>query len=465
MLADSWDLSPDGLTYTFKLHPGIKFHDGTALDAAAVKFNVDRWINIPEAYVEPGYTYYIDTVFGHGANSKFASTAAPDASTFVVTLKAPNSSFLIQMTLTPFAIQSPKALTDGNASAPDFKDNKYATGGPPAMVGTGPFMFKEWVPGDHVTVVKNPDYWNKAAGGPYLDQVNFRPIADTAARVNALQSGGIDLAEVLTPLDAQAIGGDPNVSVVDRGSACNTGIVGMNQTYKPFDNPKIREAVAYAINRQALVDAFFAGTGLLLDNWVPPGTTFAKDLALPAYDPEKAKALIAESGVTDLAFDFWYPSAVTRAYMPDPKGEFETILTDLEKVGFKPNPKTQPWGDYTDGWSAGDFPMFLAGWNCDWSGIDNFLYVAFFGYQNGKPNASYGFKSDETNQAMIDALSATDPAVQEASWNKAQDLIRANLPAIPLVSAKTPGGIANYVKGFIPSPTILEIFTNVWLDK
>ena len=131
-LADSWTISSDGLTYTFKLHSGVKFHDGTDFNAAAVKFNFDRWINIPQSYIDLGYTYYIDTVLGHGAKSNIASTAAPDPTTFVVTLKAPNSAFLVTQTLTPFAIASPKALTDGNASAPDFKNNKYAQGGPPA---------------------------------------------------------------------------------------------------------------------------------------------------------------------------------------------------------------------------------------------------------------------------------------------------------------------------------------------
>jgi peptide/nickel transport system substrate-binding protein len=242
-------------------------------------------------------------------------------------------------------------------------------------------------------------------------------------------------------------------------------VVGMNQTYKPFDNPKIRQAVAQAINRQALVDAFFAGTGILLDNWTPPGSKYEKALTFPAYDPEAAKKLIADSGVTDLSFDFWYPSDVTRAYMPDPKGEFEAILRDLEAVGFKPNPKTQPWGTYTDGWSSGEFPMFMAGWNCDWFGIDNFFYVAFFGYQGGKPNASYGWKNDEMNQAMLDALATTDEAVATEKWATVQDFALAEMPAVPLVSAKTPGGIANYVKDFKGSPVITEIFTNVWLDK
>ncbi len=316
-LATEWSVSDDGLSYTFKIRDGVKFHDGTALDAAAVKANFDRWMTIPKSYVDLGYTYYIDTV----VTGKITKVEAPDASTVVVTLNAPNSAFLVAMTVTPFGISSPKALVDGNASAPDFKDNKYATGGPPAMVGTGPFMFKEWVPGDHVTLVKNPDYWNKAAGGPYLDQITFKPIADTTATLNAIQSGDVDLAMQMSPVDVPTVKADTNLQLIDRGSACNVGVLGMNQTHKPFDNPKIRQAMAYAIDRPALAQAFFGGAfGLVPSNWAPPGTPFVNELALPTYDPDKARALIAESGVTDLSFDFWYPSDVTPGLHARPEG-------------------------------------------------------------------------------------------------------------------------------------------------
>jgi len=463
-LATEWSVSPDGLEYTFKIRDGVKFHDGTTLDAAAVKYNFDRWLNIPQSYVDLGYTYYIDTVI----TSAVDSVEAPDASTVVVKLTAPNSAFLIQMTLTVFGISSPAALEAGNASAPDFKDNTYATGGTPAMVGTGPFMFKEWTPGDHVTVVKNPDYWNAAAGGPYLDQITFKPITESTATLNALQSGGVDFAQAISPVDIPTVESDPNLVPVDRGSACNVGILGMNQTHKPFDNQKIRQAVAYAIDRQSIVDAFFGAAGIVPTNWTPAGTLFAKDLAIPGYDPDMAKQLIAESGVTDLSFDFWYPSDVTRAYMPDPKGEFEAILRDLEAVGFQPNPKTSPWRpDYLAAESKGDYPAWLIGWNCDWFGIDNFLYTAFFGYRGDPygPNPEFAYKNDEMNQAMTDALKATDEAGQKAGWEKAQDLILADMPAVPLASGKTPSGIASYVKGFVPSPTLLEVFQGVWLDK
>jgi peptide/nickel transport system substrate-binding protein len=467
-LAESWTISPDGKDYTFKIRSGVKFHDGTDLDAAAVKANFDRWLNIPQAYIDLSYTYYIDSVIGHGDSSFVQSVDAPDASTVVVHLRNANSAFLIQMTLTPFGIQSPTAMDAGGASAPDFANNKYAQGGPPAAVGTGPLMFKEWVTNDHVTLVKNPNYWNASAGGPYLEAITFKPIADSTATLNALQSGDVDIAQTIAPNDVAAAKADTTLQYFDRGSACNTGVLGLQNTTKPFDNPKIRQAVGYAINRQAIVDAFFGDTGVVLKNWAPPGTIFAKDQTIPDYNPDMAKQLITESGVTDLAFDFWYPSDVSRPYMPDPKGEFEAIQRDLEAVGFKPNPKTSPWRpDYLAAESAGKYPMWLIGWNCDWLGIDNFLYTAFFGYRGSPlgPNPEFGYKNDEMNQAMVDALAATDPAAQQTAWEKAQSLIAADLPMIPIVSGKTPSAGATYVKGFIPSPTLLELFQGVWLDK
>ena len=467
-LAEKWTLSDDGLTYTFKIRSGVKFSDGTDLDAAAVKFNFDRWLNLPQSYVDAGLTFYPDTVIGRGATANVTATAAPDATTFSLTLKAPNSAFLIQLTLTPFGISSPKALTDGKASDPVFKNNLYANGGPPAATGTGPFVFKEWVTGDHVALVKNPNYWNAAAGGPYLDAITFKPIADPTATLNALQSGDVDISQTLAPVDVPTAKADTKLQYYDRGSACNTGVLAMNQKFKPFDNLKIRQAVAYAINRQALVDAFFGDTGVVLKNWAPPGTKFLNDLELPGYDPDKAKALIAESGVTDLSFDFWYPTSVSRPYMPDPKGEFEAILRDLEAVGFKPNPQSAVWNPtYLDAEEVGKYPAFLIGWNCDWLGIDNFLFTAFFGYRGNPtgPNPEYANKNDAMNAAMLAALASSDEATQQSEWTKAQDLILADMPSVPIVSGKTPAAGQTYVKGVVPSPVLLEIFTDTWLDK
>ena len=109
--------------------------------------------------------------------------------------------------------------------------------------------------------------------------------------------------------------------------------------------------------------------------------------------------------------------------------------------------------------------MWLIGWNCDWLGIDNFLYTAFFGYRDGKPNPEFAYKNDAMNKAMEDALKASDDATQQTDWGKAQDLIATDLPTVPIVSGKTPLAARTTVHGIVPSPTLLELFTDYWVDQ
>ena len=465
-LAESWELSADGLTYTFKLREGVKFHDGTDFNAEAVKYNYDRWASFPKAL--QAYSYYAGAVFGgYGDGSNIASTDAPDPTTFVLTLKSPVSSLLLSQTLPQFGISSPAALKAGKAdnTVTDVTQIPYAQGDPGAMVGTGPFKFESWTLGDNVKIVKNPDYWNADAAA-HLDEIIFKPIAEEAQRLNALTTGEIDLAQVVAPIDVATIAGNPELQVIDRGESCNLFHLGLNQTYALPKNPKIREAIAYAINKEALIKTFYAGQGVAADNWMPPATQFYKPEALPTYDPEKAKALIAESGETDLTLDFWYPSDVTRPYMPDPKGIFEAIASDLEAVGFTIKPNTAVWNpDYLDAEFAGKYPVWLIGWTCDWAGPDNFLRTALFPYIDGKPSTEFAYKNDELNQTMTDALAATDEATAKGLWEKAQDLIRADIPTVPLVHSTPPGAARADVKGFVGSGALNEYLNTVWLDR
>ena len=462
-------VSDDGLTYTFKVREGVKFHDGTALDAAAVKFNYDRWKNFPEE-LQQAYAYYAGAVFeGYGDGSNVASTEAPDATTFILKLKAPRSNFLIAQTLTPFFISSPAALQAGDADNIDISKSKFAQGEPGiAMIGTGPFKFKEWVADDHVTIEKNADYWD-AAGAAHLDEIIFRPFPDQTAEFNAVSSGEVDFAQTVAPADAATITAGGALQAIDRGESCNLGHLAINQKYKPVDNLKIRQAMMHALNRQAYIDAFYAGQAVPADNWMPPATQYYKPLGLPTYDPDKAKALIAEAqaeGVTDLSIDFWYPSDVARPYMPDPRGLFEAISNDLEAVGFTINPNTATWNpDYLDAESEGQYEAWLIGWTCDWAGPDNFLSTAFFAYRDGEPNPEYAYDNDELDTTMGQALSSIDEAERKALWEKAQDLVGADLPTIPLVNSTPPAAAQSYVKGVVGSGALNEYFNTVWLDK
>jgi len=465
-LAESWTLSADGKTYTFKIRSGVKFHDGTALDAKAVVYNYQRWKDFPTELQD--YSYYAGAVFGgYGDSSNVASITATDELTVVITLKAPNSSFLIAQTLTVFAISSPTALKAGHAdnATTDVSKIEFAQGGPTAMVGTGPFKFKEWVVGDHVTISKNADYWNANAIA-HVDEVVFKPVAEEAQIMNGLAAGEIDIAQKVAPVDIATVKGNPDLQVIDRGKSCNTLQISMNHNYTPIKNAKIREAIAYAVNKQYLIDTFYAGLAVAADNWMPVNTQYAKPLGLPTYDAQKAIDAIAASGETDLSIDFYYPSDVTRPYMPDPQGIFEAITGDLEAVGFTVVPHTETWRpDYLDHEYAGNFEMWLLGWTCDWAGPDNFLKTAFFGYVDGAPSTEFAYKNDELEDTMNHALAATDEGTAQKLWEHAQDLLAADLPTVPLINSTPPAAANASVIGFVGSGALNEYLNTVWLDR
>jgi peptide/nickel transport system substrate-binding protein len=491
LASDMPTISPDGLTYTFKLRSGVKFHDGTDFNADAVVYNYMRQLNAPAA-LRDSYNYYFGAVFGGwGSDANLKSVVASDPSTVVFTLNHPQSNFLLATTLPQFGIQSPTALKAGDADNEDPSKSPYAQGQGgtgKSMVGTGPFMYKEWVVGDHVTLVKNPSYYD-TANAAHLDSIIYKPYADQTAELSALQAGDIDFAQTIFPSDVKTVQGDTSLQAIDRGASCNEGLLQLNQNdkqsasaaaakpaipivdapaHKLNQNPLIRQAIMYALNRQSYVDAFYADLAKPADNWMPPSTKFYKPLNLPTYDVQKAKDLIAQSGVAaaDLHTTLYYPSDVARPYMPDPKGLAQAIATDLEAVGFKVDFGTAGWhAGYLTDEAVGAYPMWLLGWTCDWAGPDNFLDTAFFRFSGGKPNDEFAYGPPQLLTDFQKAESATDDATAGAAWSDAQDILGHDLPTIPLVNSQPPAAAKAYVKGFVGSGNLTEFFNSVWLDK
>jgi peptide/nickel transport system substrate-binding protein len=456
-------VSSDGLTYSFSLRQNVRFHDGTVFDAAAVKFNFDRWTSFPTD-LQP-IAQYAGIIFGFGDNSIIKSVDVVDPSTVSITLKHPTSSFLTYLTLPYFLISSPAALKAGGAdnSITDISKIPYAQGGPPAAVGTGPFKFKEWIKGDHVTIVRNDDYWNPEHAA-LLDQVVFKPVSDETAILNGLQAGDIDLAQKIAPIDVPVVKGNSSLQILDRGQSCNTVQVSLNQAFPPLNDLKVRQAIAYAVNKQAYIDAFYAGLGTPADNFMPLTIQYAKPLHLPTYDTTKAKDLLSSYQPGQLKLDFYYPSAVTRPYMPDPKGLFEAVSRDLTAVGFTIVPHTDVWSpDYLDNGFNGKYAAWLLGITCQWAGIDNFLKVNYFGYIDGKPPVEYGYKNDELDATMNQALAAPDEATAASLWSHAQDLLAADLPIVPLVNSVPPAAARSAVQGFVGAGNLQELLYSVWL--
>ncbi|MEX0344006.1 MAG: ABC transporter substrate-binding protein [Rhizobiaceae bacterium] len=267
-LAESWTVSDDGKVYTFKLRSGAKFHDGTDLDAGDVKFSLDRARAEDSTNAQKPLFAQIDNV------------EAGDG-TVTVTLKQPQGSFLYNM-----------GWGDAVIVAPESADNNKAN-----PVGTGPFKFDNWAKGSSITIVKNPDYWGDAVA---LDKATFRIIPDAAAAVPALLSGDVHAFANMPAGDAlPQIQADPRFEVVIGATEGET-ILSTNNKQPPFDNLKVRQAIAHALNREALIQGNGSGYGTPIGSHFSPANEAYVDLVgTYSYDPEKAKALLAEAGFAD----------------------------------------------------------------------------------------------------------------------------------------------------------------------
>ncbi len=469
-------VSPDGLTYTFKLRTGIKFHDGTDFNAAAVKSNYDRWKAFPKGDLQDHATYYAAAFGGFGDASNVASVEAPDATTVVLTLRVPQSNFLLSQTGPAFGIQSPTAIQANEGDNPTLSNNPYALGQGgqgKAMVGTGPFMFGEWKPNDQISVVKNPSYWNPK-GRPYLDQIVFKPYADSAARIGALQSGAVDLIGTLDPAAVGTVRASSNLRVLHSGSSCANAQIYMNNAAtingqaNPLANKNVRFAIASSVEKQSYINAFYAGGATVADNWMPAGAEYYKREYLPSYDVTRARSFVAQSGLSSaaLTLDLWYPSGIATLSLPDPQGLAQAIAEDLGTIGITVNIKTEANSpNFLSDQANGKLQMWLSGRSCLWGGPDDFLSSGLFRYVGGVPSPEFSYTNDALNAAMTAALSAADPAAAQSGWYKAQDLIAADMPTVPLLDAMRPAGARDYVVGFVGSGSGIESLSSVWLNK
>ena len=211
-LATEWEISEDAMTYTFTLEEGVTFHDDEAFNAEAVCFNFDRWFNFPKPFQQADASYYYQTVFGGFAGNPdalYESCEATDESTVTLQLTRPSASLLGALALTNFTIASPAALTEFGADEgrinADSLFTPTGTFGTEHPIGTGPFMFEDWVRGESLTMTRNPDYWNAEEATGNIGTLIFRPIADGAARLQALQSGDIQGYDLVDPQDYETI--------------------------------------------------------------------------------------------------------------------------------------------------------------------------------------------------------------------------------------------------------------------
>jgi peptide/nickel transport system substrate-binding protein len=461
-LAESWEAAPDGLSWTFNLRQGVTFHDGTPFNADAVCFNFERWFNFPATFQNASASYYWQYGFGGGFKNPTEGVAGPEESlykscevvddaTVTLNLTRPSATVLSALTLPSLAIVSPTALQEYGADEGSVDEDgifhptgTYSTEHP---TGTGPFKFESWTLGEQLSIVRNDDYWGEPA---QLDQVIFRPIGDNTARLQALQTGEVQGYDLVEPQDTETITGDSNLQLLER-PPFNVGYVTFNQAMPPMDQLEVRQAVAHAINRQEIVDAFYAGRGIVATQFQPQEIFgWAEDVPQYEYDPEKSRQLLEQVGLTlPVAIDFWYPTDVSRDYMPDPKRNFEAMVADLEEAGFEVTPHSAPWQpDYVGAVNEGKAGhLNLIGWIADFADPDNFVGTFF---QTSQPQ--WGFENPEIHDLLTQAEQEADQAAREELYKEANRKIMEFLPGLPYVTAKAALTFTVNVQGFVPSP-------------
>ena len=465
-LALEWTPNADFTEWTFKLREGVKFHDGTDFNAEAVCFNFNRWVNLPNAAAQTQAIYYSDTFEGFTTNATdttgapvYNSCTAPDPATAVVKLNKAKGAFPAAFGLTSLSMSSPTALQQYEAdkveqSGEAFTYGAYATDHP---TGTGPFKFESYDrTANVITLARNDDYWGEKAR---IDKLIFKVISDENARKQELQAGTIDGYDYPSPADWGSLKND-GYQVLVR-PVFNILYLGINQKNNPaLQDVRVRQAIAYATDREALVRTQLPEGAKVATQFLPETVDgYAADLEPIPYDPERAKALLAEAGQSNLTVNFYYPTEVTRPYMPNPTNIFTALAENLRQAGITVNPVPQPWnGGYLDSVTAnGVHDLHLLGWTGDYNDAGNFLGTFF-----GRPKPEFGI----TDQAIFSAVGAADatvdPAQHAAAYEQvSRELMTTYLPAVPLSSSPPALVVRDNISGVIPSPLTDERFFTV----
>ena len=465
-LAEKWEVSKDGTVWTFTLHKGVKFHDGNPCDAAAIVWNFDRWrlSKHPqhENQIKAGQTFeYYEAQFGgFDEKSLITKVEAVNPQTVRITLKNPQGPFLANLAMFVFDIVSPKAVEKHGLN---FGKNP---------VGTGPFKFVEWKVGQEVILEANKDYWDKAHA-PKVQRVVIRNIKDNSQRLAALKAGEIHGFEGLNPDDVKVVRADPNLQIILRPTN-TTGYVAFNYKVKELRDGRVRQAIAHAINKKAIVDALYGGTGMVANQFQPPPLWgHNKELKDYEYNPERAKQLLKDAGfgqgLKEITWDdgkkeplqFWY-MPVSRPYYPNPKEIAEAIAADLAKVGITVQLQTTDWAVYLDKRKNGQLPLYMLGWTGDNGDPDNF--VCYFFCSPGASREGF-YANQQLTDVLMEAQKLTDQPKRAALYRKAEQMIHDDVARIFIANNQPPLPFAKKVKGYVANPTNSEFFNTVSIEK
>jgi ABC-type transport system substrate-binding protein len=408
-LAESWEVTDDGLTYTFNLRKGVKFHNGTEFTAKDVKYTFERML-WPET--EAKNQDFIDPVKGsaevmQGTTKDLSGIEIVDDYTIKVTLKEPFAPFIASLATPGVGILNQEAT---EAAGTDFGLV------PEKTIGTGAYIFEKWVLHDELKVRRNDEYWR---GAPELDGISWKVLKDVDTMRMMFESGELDVFDTDMAFSQIAyFRSEPKYAGhLVTGDRVGVNYYSFNQKIKPFDDVRVRKALQMAVDRQGMLDALHDGAGAVMDGILPPGLLgYNPDLPKIPYDPEAAKALLAEAGYPD-GFEMTVSQV---ANYPDTLARNELFQAMMAEIGVKVTIDQMDSAAWYAVRADGDLPSYTTYWAADYNDPDNFIYT-FFAPGN-TVRRSFNFNNEELSKRVAAARSITDP---DARIKEYQDLEKA----------------------------------------
>ena len=447
-LAEKWDISPDGLTYTFHLRKGVKWQSNKVfkptrdMNADDILFMFERQWKEDNPYFKvtsPNHSYFNDM----GMPKLLKSVEKVDASTVRIVLNRPEAPFLSDLAMEYAGVQS-KEYADAmlKAGTPEKIDQE--------PVGTGPFYLVQYQKDALIRYKAFPEYYG---GKAKIDDLVFSITPDASVRWAKLQKGECQVMPYPNPADLDAMRKDPKVTVLEQ-PGLNIGYLAYNTQRKPFDDVRVRKAVNMAINKQAIVDGVYMSTGIAAKNPIPPTMWSYNDAVKDdPYDPEAAKKLLAQAGHPNgFATDLW-AMPVQRPYNPNARRIAELMQADLAKVGIKAEIKSFEWGEYRKRMQAGEHQMGMLGWTGDNGDPDNFLHT-LLGCDSAKSGGSNvaKFCYKPFDDLVLKAVVVTSIAERTDLYKKAQVIFKEQAPWFTIAHAVQLKPVRKEVVDFKLSP-------------
>ena len=441
-LAESWTISDDGLTYSFTLREGVAFHDGSPLNAEAVKFTFDRMLDENHPHHDTG-PFPLSFFF-----SAIAAVEAKDARTVVFTLNEPYAPFLSNLAYPTGLIVSPAAVEQHGK---DFGRNPS---------GTGAFRFAEWESNAKVVAVRNDDYWGGASS---LEALVFRPITDANTRVAEMLSGGIDLMVEVPPDNVATFSEDAAYTVHEQAGP-HVWFLILNAKEGPFADKRMRQAINYAIDKKSLVDNVLQGTAQVAAGPTPPAFSWAYNESLQPYphDPEKAKALIKEAGFEGSKLTFYVTEGGSGMLDPVPMGT--AIQADLAKVGLEVEIETYEWNTFlgkVNPGLEGKADMAEMAWMTNDPDTLPYLALRTDAFPDkGGFNSGY-YSNPKVDELLEAARRSTDQAERAKLYQEMQVIVQDDAPWAFIANWKQNAVTSDRVSGFKLQPSFFLLLGGV----